>query len=275
METPGWQSSGGTLIDSNVAAFCTVDASDPYARTGSGALYVEGTDGTLWLEGPGWQSSGPNARTQIDSNVQAFAVDPFSPETVYVEGTNGNLFSETPDWPLVGRTLIDASVQAFAVDPFADGYLYVEGTNGNLFREAAGWQTIGRTWIDSNVQAFATDPDSSGNLYVEGTNGNLYSEAAGWQTNGTPGSTPTSRRSPPSPLQTAICTWRGPTAISTGRPLAGRRTVGRPSSIPTFRPSPRRAARPARRCGLLPRPGRAPLFNNNEPSYLDVEQGAE
>src|SRR5208283_4454533 len=54
-------------------------------------LYVLGTNGTLWLESPGWQQHG---RTWVDGNVQAFAVDLQKPGYLYVEGTDHTLWLE-------------------------------------------------------------------------------------------------------------------------------------------------------------------------------------
>ncbi len=115
-------------------------------------LYVLGTNGTLWLESPGWQQHG---RTWVDGNVQAFAADPSASGYLYVEGTDHNLWLESPGWQQHGRAWVDGNVQAFAPDPSASGYLYVEGTNGILWLESLGWQQYGRTWVDGNVRAFA------------------------------------------------------------------------------------------------------------------------
>ena len=180
-EAPGWQTTGRTLVDSNVKAFVPTSGDD---------LYVEETDGSLWLEGPNWQTTG---RTFIDSSVEAFSAvapgDQFAPAgagDLYVEGTDGNLWLEGPGWETIpnGRTLIATDVQSFAADPNASGYLYVQQTNGNLWLEAPGSQAISPDWVDSNVEAFVAYPNASGDVYVEGTDGNLWREAPGWAANG-------------------------------------------------------------------------------------------
>ena len=184
-------------------------------------LYVLGTNGNLWLESPGWQQHGS---TWVDGNVQAFTPDPQKPGYVYVEGTDHNLWLESPGWQQHGRTWIDGNVQAFT--PYASGYLYVEGTDHNLWLESPGWEQHGRTWVDGNVQAFTPDPYAAGYLYVEGTDHNLWLESPGWEQHGAPGSTATSRPSPPTPMPPATCTWRGPTTISGWSPPAGSSTGG-------------------------------------------------
>jgi hypothetical protein len=166
LESPGWQSSGRTLVDSNVRGF---------AQGSDGYDYVLGNDGNLWKEQPGWQTSG---RTKIDGNVRSFTLG--SDGNYYVLCTDGNLWKEPPGWQTSGRTWIDGNVRTFARG--GDGYVHVLGNDGNLWKEQPGWQTSGRTLVDGNVRNFALGSD--GYDYVLGTNLNLWKEQPGWQTSG-------------------------------------------------------------------------------------------
>jgi hypothetical protein len=164
LENPGQTTR--TWVDGNVRSF---------AHGSDGYYYVLGTNGALWRELPGWQTSG---RTWVDGNVQSFALG--SDGYDYVLGTNGALWKELPGWQTSGRTWVDGSVRSFALG--SDGYDYVLGTNGNLWKELPGWQSFGRTWVDGSVQSYAHGSD--GYDYVLGTNGNLWKELPGWQSFG-------------------------------------------------------------------------------------------
>ena len=75
--------------------------------------------------------------------------------------------------------------------------LYVLGTNGNLWLEAPGWQQDGRTWVDSNVQAFAPTPMPPATCTWRGPTTTSGWSPPGGSSTGAPGSTATSRPSPP------------------------------------------------------------------------------
>src|SRR6516162_9885373 len=141
-------------------------------------ITVLGTDGKLWLEAPGWQTTG---RTWIDSNVRSFA---YRSDGYYdVLHTDGNLYKEKPGWNFVylngnnPRIWIDSNVRSYAYG--SDTYDYVLDTNGNLWLENLNGGTHSRTWVDGNVQSFAHGND--GYDYVLGTNGNLWQETPLWQ----------------------------------------------------------------------------------------------
>src|SRR5437763_16654185 len=79
---------------------------------------VLGSDGNLWLEAPGWQSTG---RTWVDGNVQSFAHG--SDGYDYVLGTDGNLWTEQPPWWVSGRSWGDGDVQGVARGTDGDAYV--------------------------------------------------------------------------------------------------------------------------------------------------------
>jgi hypothetical protein len=270
LESPYWQTTGRTFIDSNVESFAEITVGSSFATAGAGDLYVEGTNGALWMEGPGWQSGG---RTLIDTSVKAYAADPFGSGCIYVLGDNGNLWLEYPGWQSFARSEIDSNVGSFAPDPYLDDYLYVDGTNGNLWLESTNWQsTGGRTFIDSTVASFVPDA-YNGYLYVEGTNGNLWWEYPGWQTYGRYfiDSGVGSFAPDPSAFGYAyVDETNGELWLeSSGWQTNGRTFVD--SSVLAFAVSG--PLDPAAATGYSPAPAGAGLFNNNEPSYLDVEQG--
>jgi hypothetical protein len=144
-------------------------------QAAGGAVYVLGTDGNLWLERPGWLTTG---RTWVDGNVLEFKMG--SDGSVLVLGTDRNLWREKPGWLTTGRTWIDGNVLEFSQE--SDGWFLVLGTDRNLWREKAGWQTSGRTWVDGNVLEFKMGSD--GSVLVLGTDRNLWREKPGWQTSG-------------------------------------------------------------------------------------------
>ena len=85
-------------------------------------LYVLGTNGNLWLEAPGWQTTG---RTLIDSNVQAFTPAP-EPATCTWRGPT--IISGWSPRLAAARAHLDRR-QRPDLHPLASGYLYVEGTD--------------------------------------------------------------------------------------------------------------------------------------------------
>jgi hypothetical protein len=82
-----------TWVDGNVAAFLPV---------GPSSVFVQGTDGNLWLEEIGWQQLG---RTWVDGNVAAFSVA--GDGSLVVMGMDGNIWNEQIGWQANGRTLLN------------------------------------------------------------------------------------------------------------------------------------------------------------------------
>ena len=274
LETPGWQAKNSrTFIDSSVEAF---------APAGNGQFLVEGLNENLWLETPGWQAN--NSRTLIDGNVLDFT--PAGNYEAFVEGTNGNLWLEQPGWQANNsRTLMDSKVIAFA--PAGNGDALVEGTDSKLWLEDPGWQvTNSRTFIDSNAMAFSVA--GNGQYFVEGYNENLWLEAPGWQTNGRTlmdgnvmsfspigneqafvlGTNANLWLESPGWQANNSRTFMDSTVMSASANSVQSNGLefGYVGAMPLTDPTASAAYSPA--------PASAPLFNNNTPSYLDVDQGA-
>ncbi len=220
-------------MDSNVLAF---------APAGNGSALVEGTDTKLWIEAPGWQAN--NSRTFLDQYVIAFA-SAGNGDTL-VEGNDTKLWLEAPGWQATNsRIFLDSNVMAFSTAGI--GNYFVEGANTNLWLEAPGWQANNnRTYIDDAVMSFS--PAGNEQVFVQGSNENLWLESPGWQANN-------SRTFMDANVMSVAANTVEPNGLAFGY-------VG---SIPL--------ADPTAGAGYSPAPAGAPLFNNNQPSYLDVEQG--
>jgi hypothetical protein len=134
------------------------------------SVAVLSADGNLWLENPGWQTSG---RTWIDGNVQGYQLG--SDSNYYVLGRDGNLWQEKPGWQTSGRTWVDGNVQSF--QHASDGNDYVLTTDGNLWQELPGWTPANRFRLDSTVQSFAVGSD--GWIYALHLDGNLWTYRPG------------------------------------------------------------------------------------------------
>jgi hypothetical protein len=272
LEGPGWQSSGRTFIDANVSSFATDTPGNTFLPSGVGGLFVLGTNGSLWLEGPGWQQH-QNGRTWVAGSIMSFAADPSTPNDVYVESTNNVLTLEPIGTGGVGDVVIDQNVQSFVPDVHSPGVVWVEGINRNLWLEYANRQTTnGRELIDGNVQSFALNPSVGGELFVLGTNGNLWIEGANWQQYGrTPvDSNVSSFAVDPYAFDTADVQgadgnlwleapgWQqnGRSWVDSNAQAFAQAGLADPLASTTYSPAPS-----------------APLCNNGQPSFLDVEQG--
>ena len=203
-------------------------------------MYVEGTNGNLWWETPGWQTSGA-------AHLHRRQRQGLRPLFLFVRicvrvGEQRHLWVESWGWQTSssGRTLFASNVAAFATDPYENAEplrLVLPQRHSGVVPAPGLWgtQSVG-IWGDpyDKATAFASDPYSPGDVYVLDSLGELWLE------------------DPSATGNTATLIDSNVQAFAPGGQVN-----------PTTNPSQPYA----------PAPAGAQLFNNSQPSYLDVQQG--
>jgi len=118
-----------------------------------------------------WVSIGPEG-----GYVQAFAINPQSPDTLYA-GTTSGIFKSTnggTNWTPMGPT--STYVQALAINPQAPETLYAGTTNG-IFKSTNGetnWAAINTGLTNTNVNVLAINPPIPETLYAGTLGGGVF-----------------------------------------------------------------------------------------------------
>ena len=146
------------LVDANVWQYFPVDADN---------IYVEGSDGKLWLEHP---AEGLSSRQYQDANAVTVQG---AGQVAYVKGGDFKLWRENRGQGH-GPNPVDERVLAFhALDP---SFVFVEGEDDRLWREDGDYTH--RDLVDANVRDF--QPTSLVTVWVEGSDGKLWREHLSW-----------------------------------------------------------------------------------------------
>ncbi|HXW82654.1 MAG TPA: G1 family glutamic endopeptidase, partial [Acidimicrobiales bacterium] len=128
-----------------------------WSKTGADGIYVLGSNRTLWLDVPPWDSYPPH-RSYIDTCVRAFQA--LSLTSALVLGLDNNLWLETSPFGPAHRTWVDGNVEAFQMTDAST--IFVLGTDGRLWEETApfgpGHRTLvagGATGVDGEYGVLA------------------------------------------------------------------------------------------------------------------------